>query len=355
MYILRFIVGSLVCQWMISSGSAMAEHRGIAWRTDMKQAYRESRETGKPMFVQLTADWCGYCTKMKKTTFNEPQVVEFINESFIPLMIDTDENEKFAQAVGMEGLPTSVIISPELKMLEKLTGYQTSWELSKVCGKYQRELEDVRSLAQRNADDRNMDRGSRSTEGQETSPADEELESPNIHVTQREVNHRVSDDERLDQTASRDEEVIPPEEQLAAGDTEVDESTSHRQGSDAQARNREKELPPLAFDGYCLVSALDDRQLVEGLPQFGVIYAGKMVFFASQDHRDAFIAQPRRYWPGNNGLCPVSADEGELDSNGHLQFATVYHNQLWLFADEANRNRFIENPASFAAREPRQR
>ncbi|MFN0197725.1 MAG: thioredoxin family protein [Planctomycetaceae bacterium] len=316
MYNLRLVVCHLFCLAMISSGSAMAEHQGIAWRTDMKQAYRESRETGKPMFVQLTADWCGYCTKMRKTTFTEQQVVDCINESFIPLMIDTDENEKFAQAVGLEGLPTSVIISPKLEMLEKLTGYKTSWELSKVCGKYQSESEDIHSLVE----------------------ADVESQEPT-------------------QAASR-EELISEDQPTATQDSVADNATSHRDDASdvkSQVRSRNKGLPPLAFDGYCLVSALDDRKLVEGLPQFGVTYAGKMVFFVSQEHRDTFIAHPLRYWPGNNGICPVSAVEGELNSDGHLQFATVYHNRLWLFSDEAHRNRFIENPAAFAARESQQK
>lgn len=44
----------------------------------------------KAMFIDIYTDWCGWCTKMDKTTFKDKEVVSFLNQYFIPVKLDAE-------------------------------------------------------------------------------------------------------------------------------------------------------------------------------------------------------------------------------------------------------------------------
>ncbi|MEX1232630.1 MAG: thioredoxin family protein [Planctomycetaceae bacterium] len=380
----NMILGGLICLLLASVGSAGDKESQIHWRKDMKVAYKESQATGKPMFVQFTAGWCGYCKKMEQSTFSDPQVIEFINQTFIPLMIDKERNEKFAQAVGIEGLPTTVVISPQLEMTEKLTGFQSSWELTKALSSYQRAQLNSAALAKNAAETREYDPFVRTADVPPNTsaaplnelPAKNAIAPSGYDEVNRDADFFPADPsdetDEWDATEASEEfaaedELFPsrePAESESAAPPSFSQPVPQRrprepiapiaqQQVEQEVRGGEATLPPLAFNGDCLVSALDDRQLVEGLPEFGVVYSGRMVFFASHAHREAFIANPKAYWPANDGYCAVAAEAGKVKP-GQLKHATVYHNRLWLFADDESRDRFMEHPREYSRAAPDQ-
>ena len=42
----------------------------INWRKDMVEALKESDRVKKPVLMTITASWCGYCKKMKRTNIH---------------------------------------------------------------------------------------------------------------------------------------------------------------------------------------------------------------------------------------------------------------------------------------------
>lgn len=100
-----------------------ADAAGISWRTDLKKAAQESERTGKPILLQFTAEWCGYCHKMLKETFTDKAIAKEINDCFIPVVLDADEHEQAVEAVGIEAFPTTVIISSELNVIGRIQGF----------------------------------------------------------------------------------------------------------------------------------------------------------------------------------------------------------------------------------------
>lgn len=113
----------------ISFGFLVASHGAeIVWRKSYGEAAAESVKTQKPMLVQFKAGWCQSCERMTKMTLAESHVAEYVNESFIPLIIDADESPDLVSSFNVESLPASVVVAPNLKILGRWEGFRSVYE-----------------------------------------------------------------------------------------------------------------------------------------------------------------------------------------------------------------------------------
>lgn len=122
----------LLLAGMISSVSAAEPQAGqIRWHNNLKQGALESSRTKRPMLLQFTADWCGYCKKMKRETYTNATVIQRVNGCFVPITVDADQHEALVEALKIDSLPTTVIVSHDLKVLHKVSGFQQPAALQK--------------------------------------------------------------------------------------------------------------------------------------------------------------------------------------------------------------------------------
>ena len=66
---------------------------GIEWQ-DWNSAIKMAEESPKKLFVDIYTDWCGWCKKMDKSTFQDPSVVKYINDNFIPVKFNAEQKEE---------------------------------------------------------------------------------------------------------------------------------------------------------------------------------------------------------------------------------------------------------------------
>lgn len=105
--------------------------------------------------------------------------------------------------------------------------------------------------------------------------------------------------------------------------------------------------PKPALDGYCPVSLVKGKGLVQGRESIAVHYDGLVYRFASEENRTAFLEQPELYLPSNGGQCPVrQVKEGKAVA-GNPHWGVYYQDRLYLCADEASRRQFVEHPEQF--------
>jgi thioredoxin-related protein len=51
-------------------------------------------KTNKPIMINFTATWCGYCKKMNRTTFADKHVIDVLNNGFVGIKVDGDSQRE---------------------------------------------------------------------------------------------------------------------------------------------------------------------------------------------------------------------------------------------------------------------
>jgi len=107
--------------WPINAGYSAD---GIKWYT-----YDEGLALGKTkkktVFLHFYANWCSYCQKMGKKTFQDPSVISYLNTHFVSIRVNTDKERKIAANYRVRGLPTTWILKENGEKIGPIPGYIT--------------------------------------------------------------------------------------------------------------------------------------------------------------------------------------------------------------------------------------
>ena len=84
---------------------------------------KEALASGQPVILDFTAEWCGYCKVLDRTTFADPGVVaELRRFRALKLDVDTRRNAELVKRYDVAGPPLIVVFDSKGKLLKK-AGY----------------------------------------------------------------------------------------------------------------------------------------------------------------------------------------------------------------------------------------
>lgn len=66
---------------------------GIKWLS-WQEAMELSKTSPKKFFVDVYTDWCGWCKKMDATTFQDPNVIKYMNENFYAVKLNAEMKDE---------------------------------------------------------------------------------------------------------------------------------------------------------------------------------------------------------------------------------------------------------------------
>ena len=120
----------------------------VNWTSIEDAAKKGNTKTEKLYFVDFYTDWCGWCKKMDKETFQNPIVMKILNKYYIPVKFNAEsmttfdwngkeykgnpspagsrkQPHQFTRAIlGQKmGYPTTVIFKADQSTLNVLPGY----------------------------------------------------------------------------------------------------------------------------------------------------------------------------------------------------------------------------------------
>ncbi len=120
---------------LVFLGTAQGQEQ-IQWMK-FEEAIAANEKNPKMILVDVYTDWCGWCKKMDKDTFTDPQVVAHLKKNFyavklnaedtkrrFPFMGKTFSEAEMAVAMRVNSYPNFVVIEPGLQNLAQLPGYR---------------------------------------------------------------------------------------------------------------------------------------------------------------------------------------------------------------------------------------
>jgi thiol:disulfide interchange protein len=112
----------------------------IPWRTDWPAAQAEAQKSGKPVFAYFTADWCGPCQRMKRTTWSD-KGVEAALRDYVPVMVDVDRQPDLARKYVPTpqnpegGIPAFRVVDGQGQIVREAVGAMPPEEFVRWLGK----------------------------------------------------------------------------------------------------------------------------------------------------------------------------------------------------------------------------
>lgn len=95
---------------------------GINWRS-YAEGLVVSKAEKKKVFLHFYADWCVFCGKMAKETFQNSDIIAYLNNHFIPIRVDTDKAPGTAAQYGVTGLPSTWFLTERGEAIGAVPGF----------------------------------------------------------------------------------------------------------------------------------------------------------------------------------------------------------------------------------------
>ena len=126
----------LLSSLLLSKGAHANDWQDINW-----QSYEDARalNSDKPIFVFAELHFCGACKKMKEEVFNQADVIELVNERFVPVNMKAfgifpnklpDLKSESGEALSLIGSPALVVVYKDQYKL--VYGFQNKAQLQKL-------------------------------------------------------------------------------------------------------------------------------------------------------------------------------------------------------------------------------
>ena len=148
---LRLLSLTAVVVVAVSTPSTLSAQ--VEWMT-WDEAIAANAKAPRKIFVDVYTDWCGWCHRMDKTTFRDPEVAALLNRDFYPVKLNAEQREAITfrgetyefEATGRRGAhqlarkllrgrmgyPTVVFLDEEAEVIQPIPGYQDGDAMEKI-------------------------------------------------------------------------------------------------------------------------------------------------------------------------------------------------------------------------------
>ena len=111
------------------------ESKTIQWYEWGEEAFAEAAVENKPILLSISGAWCHWCHVMDDTTYSDAKVIAKIEESFVPVRVDTDLRPDINARYNLGGWPTTAFLTPGGELItggtyippEKMMGSQIEY------------------------------------------------------------------------------------------------------------------------------------------------------------------------------------------------------------------------------------
>jgi thiol:disulfide interchange protein len=107
---------------MLALWHTAAFSKEIQWQS-FAQGMARGKKENKKIFVHFYADWCGACRIMEKKTFTDPGVIAYLNEHFISIKVNANQEQKISSIFRIRVLPDNWFVAEGGEPIGHQPGY----------------------------------------------------------------------------------------------------------------------------------------------------------------------------------------------------------------------------------------
>lgn len=118
----------------------------IRWQHLEPATFKAASTGDRLVLMVITAPWCQFCRELLATSFTDPQVVQMVNESFVPVHVDAERRPDVNQRYGTGGWPTIAWLTPEGELIAHdnfLNAEQLRRQLERVRTAWHKDKQDI--------------------------------------------------------------------------------------------------------------------------------------------------------------------------------------------------------------------
>jgi thioredoxin-related protein len=114
------------------------------WLKDIASAQKKAKEKNQLIFVDLFADWCGWCHKFEQEVMPS-QAFQSSTDNMVLLRLNTEDGKdgtKIAQEFSINSLPTFLVLNSDLMIAGMIKGYIPSTEIARTISGVEEKYKD---------------------------------------------------------------------------------------------------------------------------------------------------------------------------------------------------------------------
>jgi protein disulfide-isomerase len=140
----RFILFAVAACFVLHAPAGSAAASG--WLEDYHKAQQEAKTSKKLLLLNFTgSDWCGWCIKLDKDVFSQPEFKDYASKNLVLLELDfpwpgrsrwqeqaaelKKQNQELARQYDVHGFPTLIVLDGNGQKLWRFEGYLPGAEL----------------------------------------------------------------------------------------------------------------------------------------------------------------------------------------------------------------------------------
>ncbi|HEV3137250.1 MAG TPA: thioredoxin family protein [Pirellulales bacterium] len=344
------------------------------WQPNLETAQQLAGQTNRLVLVHFWAPWCQPCLRLDKEVFSHTETAAALNPNFVCVKLNVDETPGTARLYGVSSLPTDVILSPAGRLVAQIQSPPTA-------------VQYIAQMNQAAAGSRDLARKSQvQVAGNPPRTPDPAFAAgasgpaggppavnttPQLEPTQPAYsNDRYAEYLREHSGApqappANSQPGIQPQTPPVAGFNPPTSSGAPAASPGSMIPNEQYTArasyqlqtqlpqlppgcPPLGLDGYCPITLSERQQWALGDTHWGAIHRGRTYLFVGPEEQKKFLSNPDLYAPVLSGNDPVIALDQRATAAGRREFGITFEHRVYLFADEASRQKFEQNPKRYA-------
>ncbi|XDD51076.1 tetratricopeptide repeat protein [Leptospira sp. WS92.C1] len=93
----------------------------IQWEKSVKTVFEKAKTNGKPIFIDVYADWCTYCKTLKNEIYPQKEIQQELSK-FVTISLDGDTFPNLKRKYGIKGYPSMLFLDQNGSLIDKITG-----------------------------------------------------------------------------------------------------------------------------------------------------------------------------------------------------------------------------------------